>query len=78
MYQNQVSEGDMGAFLEIKLVFGQLRMRLKFTKESVVSFTIGENLNDRYIYLNYNLNQKSHTGQSRRRLNPNFCNTHGS
>lgn len=33
-------------FMEIKLVFGVLKMRLKFGDGKLVKFRIGENLND--------------------------------
>ena len=47
LYQNRVHEGSESAFIEIKLVSGQLRMRLKFGDDNLVSFSIGENLDDR-------------------------------
>ena len=49
LYQNRVHEGSESAFIEIKLVSGQLRMRLKFGDENLVSFSIGENLDDRWV-----------------------------
>lgn len=49
VYQNRVHEGTAAAFLEMKLVSGQLRMRLKFSNDSVISFSIGENLSDRWV-----------------------------
>ena len=47
LYQNRVHEGSESTFIEIKLVSGQLRMRLKFGDENLVIFSIGENLDDR-------------------------------
>ena len=47
IYQNRVHEGSESAFIELKLVSGQLRMRLKFGDDNLVSFSIGENLDDR-------------------------------
>ena len=47
LYQNRIHEGSESAFIEIKLVSGQLRMRLKFGDDNLVGFSIGENLDDR-------------------------------
>ena len=39
------------AFMELKLATGELKMRLKLNRETILNLEIGENLADRFVKL---------------------------